>query len=116
VPELENPKLEIFAIERAGGADDESAFETAGLEILMAQLPGETTGRRRSRVVRQTLKRLEYRIALLEHRIGASKSSEESLRNLRAVAELRWCQAVVANGGTEPPEWRDEDLQGERID
>ena len=33
-------------------------------------------------------------------------------RNFRAAAELRWCRAILRNGGFEPDEWRQNDEGG----
>ena len=46
------------------------------------------------------------RVAFLE--TVKPDSEDLRLRNLRVVAELRWCLGVIRNGGAEPEEWRDE--------
>jgi hypothetical protein len=111
---LENPTHEIFAVETAGGLDDEDAVAICGAMCRLPAKSNEVPGKRRSRVARQALRRIDARIRSLEALEGgpALPSREAELRNYRAVAELRWCRALVANGGMEPEEWfEDGDLE-----
>jgi hypothetical protein len=101
---LDHPKHEIFAIERASGVSGETAWEISGEAMTMTALTGEIGGKRRSRVARQALFRIETRIELLSE-ITKGLQGDAMLRNMRAVAELRWCQELIRNGGTEPWAW-----------
>jgi hypothetical protein len=69
--------------------------------------PNEVSGKRRSRVVRQALRRINARIRFLEALEGgpAPLTREVDLRNRRAIGELLWCRALIATGGMEPEEW-----------
>ena len=65
----------------------------------------------RSGDARQTLDRFDARIDYLETLIGDNQGKSLGLnhagylRNQRGIAELKWCRAMLANGGVEPIEW-----------
>lgn len=110
---LENAKFEIFSIERAAGVESDRAYLASGVGFPMMRLPGETEGKRRSRVAQQTLVRIESRIEILEQICDSSTTAGEKMRHYRALAELRWCRGLVANGGCEPAKWSEASDEGQ---
>ena len=106
---LVHPKLELYAVERAAGLDEEGAFGISGLWCHLPRQEGELGGKRRSRIVAQALRRLDARIRGLDELVGTKGMPRaEWLRHLRAAAELRWAREVVRAGGVEPEEWAPE--------
>ena len=113
MPALGNPTHEIFALESAAGMEPDDAALIAGL-AFEPERPTEPP-QRRSRIARQCLGTIDRRIELLEL-LGTAEARRAGfrLRNDRAIAELRWCRAVIANGGVEPEEWfEDGDVEQE---
>lgn len=102
---LEDPKLEIFVLERAAGLSEEDARHVAGLAWSMPMEPGEKVTPTKSRLARQTLRRIDARLSVLaelERGVDPEEYREFLARNRRAVAELRWFRMVVDCGGVEP--------------
>ena len=111
---LEDPRCEIYAIERAAGLNQEDAIDIAGLEWKMPLEPSERLFTKRPRVATQALRRIDARIKVLGiFNDGVDKVNQREfwLRNLRAVAELTWFREVVSNSGVE----LDFDEKGRRI-
>ena len=108
---LANPKHEIFCVERAAGLDPEDAVVVAGGLHHDGRGDDEPPPQRRSRSARLCIKAIDRRIAFLE--MIKLDSPDWVCRNGRAIAELRWCQGVIKNGGAEPDEWREDHAEDE---
>ena len=108
------PKHEIFAVEYAADHDEERAYVLSGDMWHTPRQPEETQGGRRSRALRQAIWRIDARIDYLETLVGDNQGTSLGLnhtgylRNCRGIAELKWCRAMLANGGVEPIEWAPE--------
>jgi hypothetical protein len=110
------PKEEVFCVEHAGGLDPDESLLISGHLTYMPAMADETKGQRRTQVVRQALRRIDTRIDWLEESETSIEMDHAAyLRNRRALAELRWFRAVVANGGTEPTEWAPEDTDADAM-
>ena len=102
---LENPRHEIYAIERAAGLSEDDAMFVSGAAWVMPREPGEKVTPTKSRVQRQTLRRIDARLSVLaeiERGLDEAKHAEFLSRNRRATAELRWFRMVVDHSGVEP--------------
>lgn len=102
---LENPRLEIYCIEQSAGLSQEDATHVAGLGWEMRREPGEVISTTKSRLARQTLRRLNARLAVLaeiERGVDPTEHREFLSRNRRARAELDWFRLVLISGGVEP--------------
>lgn len=108
---LQDPRHEIFAIEKSAGVAEELALKVAGVGCVLPREPGEFGGLRRSRIARQALARLDVRIRVLAL-LGRELEGHDRLRHLRAIAELRWARAILEGGGIEPSEWQEQEAAG----
>jgi hypothetical protein len=59
-------------------------------------------------VARAAIETIDERIGFLEALQTGPERDGGYLRDLRALAELRWCRGVIANGGNVPGEWFEE--------
>jgi hypothetical protein len=102
---LEDPKCEILAIELAAGLSTQDAEQVAGIRWHMPMEPGERVTATRSRIQKQTLRRVDARLRVLTELcrgVDAMEHSEFLLRQRRAIAELTWFRLVLDCSGVEP--------------
>lgn len=110
---LRNPRHEIFACEVGSGMSPQDAGYVAGLGWELRQEQGERVCSTKSQIARQTLRRVDARLAVLvelERGLNMTEHREFLLRNKRVSAELRWFRMVVEYGGVEPEEDSDGNL------
>ncbi len=102
---LQNPRHEIYAVERAAGLCEQDAEFVAGTAWVIPMEPGESVSPTRTRVQKQTLRRVDARLkvlAELERGLNGVQDREFLLRNARVRAELSWFKLVVECSGIEP--------------
>ena len=101
--ELENPKHEIFAVESTAGLSQELAYMLAELDAIPEAERDRPSRQRHSHIARKAMGTIKARIGHLAAFQSATEDEaefrEHYLRTVRAIAELRWCVAVVGNGG-----------------